>query len=158
LGAAAAFASSRPGTVTNGEGQQVIKNWWSARDAISNAVMSGGWVIEQHTIRQNPNLDPVANDAVRTKDICVAGAMLTNLANIVMSELAKRDFPNGVPVTSTGALAPGAPISARKYQRYFSLMRQLNRACVAGAIGFTPFVNFAILAAYRPGTIYRLFT
>jgi hypothetical protein len=34
----------------------------------------------------------------------------------------------------------------------------LNRAFAAGAIGFTPRVNFNILRSYRPGTIFRLFT
>lgn len=158
LGAAAAFAISEQEIVTNGDGQHVIKNWWSSREAIANSVMSGGWVIEQHTIRKNPNLDPVTNDAVRTKDVCVAGAMIINLANIIVSQMAKHEFPNGVAVSSAGELAPDAPRSAQKYQRYFRLMRLANRAFVAGAIGFTPFVNFEILKSYRPGTFYRLFT
>ena len=158
LGAAAAFAASGQDIETNGSRQQVIRNWWSSREAIANAVMTGGWLIEQHTIRKNPNLDKVTNDAVRTKDVCVAGAMITNIANIIVSQIAKQEFPNGVPVDSNGELTADAPRAARKYQRYFRSMRLLNRAFVAGAIGFTPFVNFDILKSYRPGTLYRLFT
>ena len=80
------------------------------------------------------------------------------MANMIVAHVAKREFPNGVPITTTGELSPNAPPSAAKYQRYFSLMGLINRAFVAGAIGFTPFVNFDILKSYRPGTFYRLFT
>lgn len=157
LGAAAALASAAPRPEQNGHGL-VIKNWWSSQDAIGNALMCAGWLIEQHTIRKNPDLDRVTNDAVRTKDVCVAGAMVTNIANIVVNQLAKRKFPEGTPVTKSGELSQDASLSAEKYRRYFRVMRLLNRAFVAGAIGFTPFVNFDILKSYRPGTIYRLFT
>ena len=77
---------------------------------------------------------------------------------IIRLAIAKREFPNGVPVDANGELAPDAPRGAEKYERYFKLSRLLNLGLVAGAIGFTPFVNFDILKSYRPGSLYRLFT
>jgi hypothetical protein len=143
LGAAAAFAGTAKEVRDKRRGR-AAKNWWSKREAIANAVMAGGWLIEQHTIRKHPDLDTKTNDAVRTKDVCVAGAVLTNLANVIASYMARR--------------SPNAGRTAAKYERYFRFMRPLNLAFVAGAIGFTPSVNFDILKAYRPGTLYRLFT
>ncbi len=84
--------------------------------------------------------------------------MITNIANIIVNQIAKREFPNGVPVNANGELAPDAPRGAEKYGRYFKLSRLLNLGFVAGAIGFTPFVNFDSLKSYRPGYLYLLFT
>lgn len=88
----------------------------------------------------------------------MVGAMLTNIANMLVDQLSKREFPDGVRVTATGALSPDAPVGTEKYRRYFTVMRLLNRILVAGPIGFTPFVNFNVLRSYRPGTMYRLFS
>lgn len=158
IGAAAAFSNPTQDVDTDDTGQHVLRDWWSSREVIANAIMAGGWLIEQHTIRKNPNLDRVTNDAVRTKDVCVAGAILTCLANIIVGRLAKRKFPDGVPVDANGELTEDAPPDAARYQRYLKLTRRLNRAFVIGAIGFTPFVNFDILKSYRPGSLYRLLT
>lgn len=157
LGAALAFGDSAQLRKTDGD-HLAITTWWNWRIAIANATMAAAWVIEQRTIRKNPRLDRVTNDAVRTKDMCVIGATITNVANVIVGQLAARKFPKGVPVTLGGELLSQAPPGARKYQRYFQVMAPLNRAFVAGAIGFTPFVNFDILKSYHPGILYRLFT
>ena len=105
-------------------------------------MLAGGWLIEQHTLRTHRELDTATEAAVRDKDIAVAGAMLTSVANLFVTGLMKRD----------------SPAAAERYELYFSLMRPLNRALAAVAIGLTPRVNFNILRSYRPGTAYRLFT
>jgi hypothetical protein len=157
LGAAAAFAGSARHAPTDGNGR-LRRDWGSRHLALANALMSGGWIVEQHTIRKNRDLDPVTNDAVRTKDLCVAGALVTTIAIVVVGLMARRAFPAGVVVDAAGDPPPGTPRAAERYQRSLKLLRVLNRAFVAGAIAFTPFVNFDILESYRPGTLYRLFT
>lgn len=159
LAAAAAFVGPPSDDLfSEKEEGKVIKSWWSGYSAIANTILSAGWIIEQHTLRTKHHLDQETDEAVRTKDVCVVGAMLTNVANIVADQMAKRAFPEGVRMTSTGEISPGTASRAEKYQRYFKVMKTLNRAFVAGVIGFTPFVNFNVLRSYRPGTIYRLFT
>ena len=54
LGAAAAFAAPAQEVESNGK-VRVIRDWWSTHEAVANAIMAGGWIIEQHTIRKNPN-------------------------------------------------------------------------------------------------------
>ncbi len=152
LGAAAAVAdiflqngtATRPGETT--------KSLWSKRKVIANVMLAAGWMIEQRTIRKR-HIDRETDDAVSMKDLCVIGAALTNVANMVADQMMKREFPEGIPAGANG----GQPTAA-KYRRYFEVTTVLNRIFAAGAIGFTPFVNFNVLRSYKPGTLYRLFT
>lgn len=163
LGAAAAFAgppNSSSGDVlpSEGDGSPVVRSLWSRYEIIANVVMSVGWLVEQHTLRTTHDLDAETNRRVSLKDICVAGAMLTNLASIVVDQLFKRECPEGVRLEPSGALPAGTPARAKALWRCFNALKLVNRGFVGGAIGFTPLVNFGVLKSYRPGTIYRLFT
>ncbi len=80
------------------------------------------------------------------------------MANLIVTGLMKRRFPDGIPVGENGTPSGQAPAAAERYWRYFRLMRPLNRALAVAAIGLTPRVNFNILRSYRPGTAWRLFT
>jgi hypothetical protein len=86
----------------------------------------------------------------------VAGALITTIMIVVVGRMARRAFAAGVD-HDAGGPSPGTPRAAERYQRSLKLLRLLNRAFVAGAIFFTPSVNFDILESYRPGTLYRLF-
>src|ERR1700754_2648666 len=134
-----------------------IKQFWSGYDAVTNPLLSVGWLIEQRTLRKQ-NLDSGTNSRVAIKDICVAGAMLSNIGNMVADQMLKREFPDGIPVTPSGELDPEASARSVAYFKYFAAAKLVNRLCVAGAIGFTPLVNFNVLKSYRPGIMYRLFT
>ena len=160
--AAAAFAGppSSPADIAlsaNGEGR-TIKSVWSRYEIVTNSLLSAGWLIEQHTIRSREDLDPETNMRVAIKDVCVAGVMVSNIANIVIDQMFKRAMPDGVRLTSDGKLPHDTPADARRVWQYFRTMKIVNRIFVAGAIGFTPLVNFSILKSYRPSTLYRLFT
>lgn len=156
LGAAATL-SGRSTVQGRRDGIRVITSWWSTSSALANVMMAAGWVIEQHTIRTRRRIDRQTDDAVRLKDTCVVGAAVTNVANMVVNRLMRREFPHGIPLTDAGELRGDVP-GASKYQRYYGVTSALNRAFAAGAIAFTPAVNFRVLRSYRPGTIYRLFT
>jgi hypothetical protein len=162
LFAAAAFAGPPASPVdttpsANGEGK-TIKDLWSRYEIVADTLLSAGWLIEQHTIRTEHDIDPETNRSVAIKDVCVAGVMASNIANIIIDHMFKRAVPEGVRLTSDGELPSDAPADARKLWQYFKTMKIVNRVFVAGAIGFTPLVNFNILKAYRPSTLYRLFT
>jgi hypothetical protein len=154
LGAAAALAGGRPGTT----GHAGAKGLWSRYDIAANTMLAGGWLIEQHTLRTQRHLDQATDDAVRLKDLAVIGSTLTNIATIAVGLFVKRDFPQGLPLDAEGNLTSDASRRGERYYRCFTVMKMLNRAFAAGAIGFTPRVNFNILRSYRPGTIFRLFT
>jgi hypothetical protein len=162
LSAAAALAGPPKAPITQSnslteDGARTVKSFWSVYDAAANMLLSAGWFIEQRTLRKR-NLDRSTNTQVAIKDICVMGAMLSNIGNIVAEQMFKREFPDGIPVTSSGEPAPDASARAAAYCKYFKTAKLVNRLCVAGAIGFTPLVNFNVLKSYRPGTLYRLFT
>jgi hypothetical protein len=140
------------------DGTRNVKRFWSKYEVVANTLLSVGWLIEQRTLRTQHDLDPQTNMTVSIKDICVAGVMLSNIANIVADQALKRELPEGVRLTSAGGLPADATAKEKSFFRYFNTMRVANRVFVAGAIGFTPLVNFNVLRSYRPSTIYRLFT
>ena len=159
LGAAAAVARRSDATLAAAARDGgTVKSWWTRADAIANLALSGGWLIEQHTLRTHRKLDSATEEAVRGKDIAAAASMLTNVANLVVTGLMKRRFPDGIAVAKDGSPSRQASAAAERYWLYFRLMRPLNRALAAAAIGLTPRVNFNILRSYRPGTGWRLFT
>ena len=141
----------------NGEGR-TVKDLWSRYEIVADTLLSAGWLIEQHSIRTGHDIDTETNRSVAIKDVCVAGVMVSNIANIIIDHMFKRAMPEGVRLTSDGELPSDAPADARKLWQYFKTMKIVNRICVTGAIGFTPLVNFNILRSYRPSTLYRLFT
>ena len=153
LGAAAAFTGAPrppgPGTTVTG--------LWRKYDVAANAMLTGGWLIEQRTLRKH-HIDQATDDAVKVKDLAVIGSALTNIASIAVSQLVKREFPQGLPLDGEGRLVAAASPRGKRYYEYVRALRVMNRAFAAGAIGFTPRVNFNILRSYRPGTIFRLFT
>ena len=130
----------------------------SRYDVAANTMLAGGWLIEQHTLRTQRHLDQATDDAVRLKDLAVIGSALTNIATIAAGQLVKHEFPQGLPLDAEGNLTSDASERGKRYYRCFTVMKMLNRAFAAGAIGLTPRVNFNILRSYRPGTIFRLFT
>ena len=154
LGAAAALAGGRP-SAAGGAGARGLR---SRYDVAANTMLAGGWLIEQHTLRTQRHLDQATDEAVRLKDLAVIGSALTNIATIAVGQLVKREFPEGLPLDPEGNLTSDASRRGERYYRCFTVMKMLNRAFAAGAIGFTPRVNFNILRSYRPGTIFRLFT
>jgi hypothetical protein len=162
LFAAAALAGppSSPANETlssNGDGQ-TIKSLWSRYEIVADVLLSAGWLIEQHTLRTTHDLDPETNKRVAIKDICVVGVMATNIANIAIDQMFKRAAPEGLRLTSAGDVPDDSSADARQLCQYSKTMKIVNRIFVAGAIGFTPLVNFSVLKSYRPSTLYRLFT
>lgn len=155
LGAAAAVADIFLPGGTSPQSGETTRSLWSKRKVVANLMLAAGWMIEQHTIRKR-DIDRETNDAVTMKDLCVIGAAVTCVANIVADRMMKRDFPEGIPAIHNGEQAVAEP--AAGYRRYFHVTSALNRIFAAGAIGFTPFVNFNVLRSYKPGTLYRLFT
>jgi hypothetical protein len=157
LGAALAFnGGPRPRDLST-TARAGGRGLWSRYDVAANAMLAGGWLIEQHTLRKH-HIDQATDDAVKVKDLAVIGSALTNIASIAVRQLVKREFPQGLPLDAEGRLTADASAHGTRYYEYITALRMLNRAFAAGAIGFTPRVNFNILRSYRPGTIFRLFT
>jgi hypothetical protein len=95
---------------------------------------------------------------VTLKDVFVAGTVVTGVACFVAEEVMRRSYPYGVPMTAKGALATEAPAGTDTLRRYFKLMGALNRMFVAGAVGATPFINFALFNDYRPNPLSKFFS
>ena len=157
LGAALAFNGGPRIADPGATARASVGGLWSRYDVAANLMLAGGWMIEQRTLRKH-HIDQATDDAVKVKDLAVIGAALTNIASVVVSQLVKREFPQGLPLDADGHLTADASTRGKRYHEYITALRMLNRAFAAGAIGFTPRVNFNILRSYRPGTIFRLFT
>src|SRR5262249_40804343 len=103
-------------------------------------------------------LEKDARNMVTLKDTFVAGTVITGAACLVAEEVMRRSYAHGVPMTAKGALAPEAPAGTDAFRRYFKLMGTVNRVFVAGAVGATPFINFALFNDYRPNPLSEFFS
>ena len=108
LGAAVAFnGAPRPPGPSAG-GRAGARGLWSRYDVAANLMLAGGWMIEQRTLRKH-HIDQATDDAVKVKDLAVIGAALTNIASVVVSQLVKREFPQGLPLDADGHLTATPP-------------------------------------------------
>src|SRR5262249_17073086 len=119
-----------------------------AAKAVIYATILGGWLTERRAFLSH-RLEKDAKATVTLKDGLVAGVVATGIACFVMEEVMRRSARRGALEVERSALAPAASAGA-DLRRYFKLMSALNRTLVAGAIGATPFINFALFNDYRP--------
>jgi len=50
---------SLPHPLVNEADGAVVKSWWNWHVAIANTLLTGSWLIEQHTIRTKRKIDPI---------------------------------------------------------------------------------------------------
>lgn len=93
------------------------------------------WLSERRTLTRR-KLDHDARDAVRFKDLLVAGTVITGLAILARQRRSAED-----------EVEP----------RYGHVLGAINRAFAVGAVASTPFINFGLFNAYKPHPIRSFF-
>ena len=121
------------------------------------ATILGGWLTERQVLLRH-GLEKDAKAMVTLKDAFIAGTVVTGVAYFIAEEVARRSHPHDTPTSSEGALAPRMPAETGALQRYFSVIGALNRVFVVGAVGATPFINFALFNDYRPNPRSQFFS
>jgi hypothetical protein len=111
------------------------------------------WLIERKIISKiHP--DHRLQRLVAFKDVLIAGALLTGIANVIAGRRMNRDFPEGVPVSAKATTDP----KLLKYRRFFRVMGPANLVFVGASIAVAPAIGFGILRSRRRNLIKRLFS
>ncbi len=117
----------------------------------AHLVFTGTWLVERRAIK-NLGVDRHTRKLVGLKDILVAGALVTGLANVAVFNRFKKDFPEGAPVRDGATADP----KLEKYRRYYRVMGPLHLALVAGSLVVGPFIAGSIIRSSRQRLISRI--
>jgi hypothetical protein len=133
------------------------KTWSKFTDKVNlpaHIAFTVTYLIERRAIKQI-HLDRRAKVLLAVKDVLVAGALVTGLANIAVGKKLARELPGGVP--AKGSTESTQAVLA-KYRKFYKVMGPLNMAFVAGSIVIGPYLGAAIFRSAKKNFLARLFS
>jgi uncharacterized membrane protein len=137
---------------------KVVETAWNKFNPVNvaaHAVFTATWLVSRKMLKDQ-HLGKQTEKLVIAKDVLVAGALLTGVANTVAGKLMERKFPEGVRVASGDQPSAATPPEAAKFQRFFKVMGPLNLALIAGAIAVGPVLAVAAFHGSPQKVISRL--
>jgi hypothetical protein len=134
---------------------RVLATAWTKYNVINipaHLVFTGTWLVERGAIK---DIAPDSNtrSLTRFKDVLIAGAFITGLANVAVGRMAQKDFPDGMPVSDKTSTDP----KVEAYRRYFRTMGPLHLALVGTSLMVGPLIAGSIIHHERRGLLRRLF-
>jgi hypothetical protein len=138
---------------------KVLEAAWSKFspiDLAAHGIFAATWLMHRTALKARHIGGEKTKKLVAMKDVAIAGAVITGLANAIAGQAMKREFPEGVAVAAGGEPSPNTPVGAIKYQRFFQVVGALNKAFVGGAIVLGPAITItAIHESRRRGLFAR---
>src|SRR5262249_49370512 len=113
------------------------------------------WLIERAAINKYVS-DKRTRKLVTVKDVLIAGAVVTGVANTIVGAMMKRDFPEGAPLPAEGETTPEKAEKIARYALYYKVMGSVPIARLAGSIAMPPVIAASIIRSSRRGLIARL--
>jgi uncharacterized membrane protein len=117
----------------------------------AHLLFTATWSIERQAIK-HMHVDRRTIKLVHLKDLLIAGALVTGVANVIVGKMVKRDFPEGVPVTDKPSTDP----RLEKYRRYFRVMGPANLVLVGASLAIGPFIAGRVIHSLRKNALTRL--
>lgn len=106
-------------------------------DAVSLGAMTLPWLLGRSMI-SGRSMDHTTRGLVRAKDVLVAAALVTGVANIVSNRLIGKEGPGGaIALGPHGEPTPRTPPRATQVKRFLSVSGPVYTACIGGIIGIT---------------------
>ncbi len=120
-------------------------------DMPAHALFTATWLIERRAIA-TLHPDARTQKLVAVKDVLIAGALLTGIANRIVGRRLMKDFPEGIPVSEK------APTDEKvmKYQRYYRVMGTANLVLVGAALAVGPAIGRGLMRSQRKNIVARL--
>ena len=126
-------------------------------ELLVNAAIATGWLSERRTLHGH-SLDKDAKVMVTTKDMLVAGTVLTGAATLAGKVVTRGEPPAGRPASGEEEPPPDTAIDADGDRRYLQTMTELNRTFTLLGVAATPFINFALFDSYHPHPLRSFFS
>ncbi len=133
---------------------RVIACAWAKYSKINvpaHVAFTATWLIERHAIK-HLSPDHHTQKLVAFKDLLIAGALLTGLANVAVGKKLVREFPEGIPVSDK----PSSDPRVRAYRRYFKVMGTANLVLVGASLAVGPAIAGGLIRSQRRHILARL--
>ncbi|GAA5039926.1 hypothetical protein GCM10023317_96300 [Actinopolymorpha pittospori] len=158
-GPALARAAQRPGAGESAESgtDARLSTSGTVYELLVNAAIAAGWLSERRTLRGR-SLDKDAKVMVTTKDVLVAGTVLTGAATLVGKVVTRHEPPADRPGSGEEEPSPDAAVDADGNHRRLHTMTELNHTFALLGVAVTPFINFALFDSYHPHPLRSFFS
>jgi len=138
---------------------RLMEDTWTRYNKLNvpaHVLFTATWLIERRAITRHFG-DHHTNRLVGIKDVLIAGALLTGLANVVAGEMLKKEIPPGTNVDTLATTNPAKAATLAKYQGFFKVMGPLNLVLLGATIAIGPRIGASIIRHSRLGLLARLF-
>lgn len=136
---------------------KVVQDAWSKFDKVNlvaHIATLATWQIQRHAINVHVR-SAGTQRLVALKNVFVAGAVITNIANHLAGDRLKRNFPEGAPIPARD-LAPEKAAELDKLRTFFTIMGPLNLVLVGASIVMGPVIAASVIRSRRRGILARL--
>jgi hypothetical protein len=137
---------------------KLMEDVWTKFNKINvpaHLLFTGTWLIERKAIKHY-FMDRHTNKLVAVKDVLIAGALITGVANVIAGEMLKRQLPAGTDVEKLATKNPEKAAILARYVAFFKVMGPLNLALIGASIAIGPRIAASIIAHSRMGLLGRL--
>jgi hypothetical protein len=134
---------------------RVLADAWHKYNKLNvpaHVAFTATWLIERHAILALP-LDHRTKKLVGLKSLLITGALVTGIANVVVGNMLRRDFPEGAPVRADGTISD--PRLA-KYHRFFRVSGPASLFFVGASLAIGPFIGGGIVRSLKRHFLLRL--
>lgn len=133
---------------------RVMTDAWRAFNKVNvpaHLVFTATWLVERKAIRKM-HLDARTQRLIAVKDVLVTGALLTGLANVAAGKQLRRDYPDGVPISTKPSTDP----RLARYRRFFTVMGPANLFFIGASIAIGPAIGVGIVRSTKLNIVKRL--
>jgi hypothetical protein len=133
---------------------RVLADAWRSYSQVSvptHVIFTATWAVERGVL-QTLHLDRRTQRLIALKDVLIAGAFVTGLANIIAGRMLRRDFPEGVPVSDKPSTDP----IVQKYERYYRVMGPAHLFLVGASLAIGPAIGYGLVRSTRRNILGRL--
>jgi hypothetical protein len=134
---------------------RVLADAWKKYNKLNvpaHVAFTATWLIERHAILALP-VDHRTKKLVHLKSLFITGALVTGIANVVVGNAFRRDYPEGAPVKGDGTTSD--PRLAR-YHRFFQVSGPANLFFVGASLAIGPFIGGAIVHSLKRHFLLRM--
>jgi uncharacterized membrane protein len=139
---------------------KLMEDVWTKFNKVNvpaHLLFTGTWIIERKAIKRY-FMNHHTNRLVHAKDILIAGALVTGVANVVAGEMLKRQLPVGTDLSKLTITYPARAATLARYVGFFKVMGPLNLVLIGASIAIGPRIAASMIAHSRKGLIARLFS
>jgi uncharacterized membrane protein len=126
-------------------------NKYNRLNVPAHLLFTATWLIERKAI-MTLHVDHRTQKLVALKDVLIAGALVTGLANVAVGKMIMKDYPDGVAINDK----PTDDAKLEKYRRYFRVMGPAHMIFVGASMAIGAAIVGGVIRSQRRNILRRL--